>query len=123
MLDIRSKAVLKYLVKETTEGSYKILEAQEIMDSIPKKFKPDREIVFQIMNYLEVGNYVSIKYSDENQFCVAPLPFGRQYIENDDLQAKNTKIFMNLVYKNNIITFIFAFLGSFLAILLYHLIL
>lgn len=123
MLDLRSKIVLKYLVKECNEGSYKVIDTDDIVLCLPKKVKPDREVVFQIIKHLENGEYLSVKYSDDEQYCLCPLPFGRQFIENDEIQTKNRKILKKLGMKNNIITFLCAFLGAFLAILFYNLIL
>ena len=122
MLDIRSKAVLEYLVKECKEGSYRVIDSGELINSIPKKFKADIGTVNVCMEYLEKGNYVSIKYKDDNMYCVTPLPFARQMLENEsNIKAKYRKFFGvgSLLY---ILVFVFAFLGSFLAIIVYGLI-
>lgn len=122
MLDYRSAIVLKYLVKECKEGSYSIIDVDDIVLSMPKKFKADKEIILQIMEYLSNGEYISVKYSDDDQYCLCPLPFGRQFVEKDELQNKNKKIIQIVEIKYNLLTLLFAFLGAFLAIILYYLI-
>ena len=122
MLDIRSKAMLEYLVKECKEGSYRVIDANELIGAVPKKFKADIGTVNVCMEYLEKGNYVSVKYKDDNMFCLTPLPFARQMLENEsNIKAKCKKFFGvgSLLY---ILVFVFAFLGSFLAIIIYGLI-
>ena len=78
MLDFRSKTILNYLVNECNEGSYRVIETKELIASLPKKIKADSTLVEQAMKYLEKGNYISIKYKDNNMYCVSPLPFARQ---------------------------------------------
>lgn len=122
MLDYRSSIVLKYLVNECKEGSYKIIDIDDIVLSMPKKFKADKEIILQIMEYLSNGEYISVKYSDDDQFCLCPLPFGRQFVEKDQILNKNKKIIQIVEIKYNLLTFFFAFMGAFLAIIIYNLI-
>ena len=121
MLDVRSKSVLNFLVKECSEGSYKIIEASDILSALPKNFNADKEIISQIIKHLENGEYVSVKYSDDDQFCLCPLPFGRQFIESDDIQLTNTKSIKNIGAKIYIYAFLSALIGSFLGTLIFNL--
>jgi len=122
MLDIRSKSVLNFLIKECSEGDYKIIDVDDILSSLPDNFNLDREIVFQIIKYLEYSEYVSVKYSDDEQFCLCPLPFGRQFIEKDKNQSKNKESIKNIGKKIYFYAFFCALLGSFLGTLIYNLI-
>ncbi len=122
MLDERSKSVLEYLVKECSEGSYRVIDKSELLGAIPKKFNPDDSSVGLCMDYLEKGNYISIKYSDPKMYCVAPLPFARQILENESNEREKTKKMYKMGSLLYILVFICAFLGSFLAIILYGLI-
>lgn len=123
MLDNRSKLVLKYLVKECSNGSYKIIEADDILSALPSKLNVDKEIISQIIKHLENGEYVSVKYSDDYQFCLCPLPFGRQFIENDEIQNKNKKSIKSMGKRIYLYAFISALIGSFLGTLIYNLLL
>ncbi|MDD2445462.1 MAG: hypothetical protein PHX09_01470 [Clostridia bacterium] len=122
MLDNRSKLVLKHLVKECSDGSYKIIEAEDILSVLPNKFNADKEIISQIIRHLENGEYVSVKYSDDYQFCLCPLPFGRQFIETDEMQNKNKKSMKNIGARIYLYAFISALIGSLLGTLIYNLI-
>ena len=122
MLDERSKYVLNYLVKECNEGSYRVIDTSELISALPKKFKPDDSSVSLCMDYLEKGNYISIKYKDAKMYCVTPLPFARQILENESNEREKAKKFYKLGSLLYVLIFACAFLGSFLAIILYGLI-
>ncbi|MBE7075028.1 MAG: hypothetical protein E7376_03525 [Clostridiales bacterium] len=122
MLDERSKTILSYLVKECSEGSYRVIESNELLAALPKKFKPDEGTVTLCMEYLEKGNYISIKYKDAKMYCVSPLPFARQILENESNEQEKSKKFFRLASILYILVFVCAFLGTFVAIILYGLI-
>lgn len=122
MLDERSKSVLKYLVGECSEGSYRVIDISELKNAMPKKFKPDDASVALSMDYLEKGNYISIKYKDAKMYCVTPLPFARQILENESNEQEKTKKMYKMGSLLYILVFACAFLGSFLAIIVYGLI-
>lgn len=121
MLDSRSKSVLNFLVKECSEGSYKIIEASDILSALSKNYNADKEIISQIIKHLENGEYISVKYSDDEQFCLCPLPFGRQFIENDEIQLTNRKSIKSIGSKIFFSAFFSAFMGAFLGTLIYNL--
>ncbi len=91
MLDKRSEALLRIINKECFEGSYKVLEVDDLIRLMPKKFKVDFETISQLMGYLKTGEYVSVKYSDNEVFCVSPLPRGRRFFEVELETKKNKK--------------------------------
>ena len=122
MLDLRSKAILKYLVGECNEGSYRVVEIKELINCLPKKFKADNLVVSQCMQYLEKGNYISIKYKDNSMYCVSPLPFARQMLESEESEKQKAKKYIKMGSMLYILVFIFAFLGSFMAIIVYGMI-
>lgn len=120
MLDKRSKIALKYFVRECSEGSYKILETDDIIAHLPKKFKADPQVIAQIVKYLENGEYISVKYSDDQQYCLCPLPFGRQFIENADQEEKNKRQGRRVRLKNNIGYFFCSLFGAFFGTLIFY---
>ncbi|MDY2695544.1 MAG: hypothetical protein SOV27_00055 [Eubacteriales bacterium] len=122
MLDERSKIVLNYLVNECSEGAYRVIDTAELINALPKKFKPDDATVSLCMDYLEKGNYISIKYKDAKMYCVSPLPFARQILENESNEREKTKKMYKIGSLLYILVFACAFLGSFLAIIIYGLI-
>lgn len=122
MLDLRSKAILKYLVGECSEGSYRVIEIKELIGCIPKKFKADALVVEQCIKYLEKANYISVKYKDSSMYCLSPLPFARQMLENEESDKQKAKKLIKMGSMLYILIFVFAFLGSFMAIIVYGLI-
>ena len=104
MLDKRSEALLRLINKECNEGSYRVLEVDDLIRLMPKKFKVDFDTISQLMGYLKTGEYVSVKYSDNEVFCVSPLPRGRRIFEveqeekNSNKKSKLKKFFLLTFY-------------------------
>ena len=121
MLDIKSKIVLKILSKECPNGSYKIVDSSDIISAMPNKYKVDSEGLGHILNYLERQDCISIKYDDENIFCIAILPYGYEICENSNQKeaSKNKRLPLTIIF---IIFFIICFTASFIANLLSKLI-
>lgn len=91
MLDKRSEALLRIINKECNEGSYRVLEVDDLIRLMPKKFKVDFDTISQLMGYLKTGEYVSVKYSDNEVFCVSPLPRGRRIFEVEQEEKTSNK--------------------------------
>ena len=91
MLDKRSEALLRIINEECKEGSYKVIESDDILRQMPSKFKLDVEGISQLMGYLASGEYISLKYNDEQVFCVCPLPRGRRIFEVEKDEKKFRK--------------------------------
>lgn len=91
MLDKRSEALLRIVNEECREGSYKVLEVDDLIRAMPHKYKIDSEGISQLMGYLSSGEYVSVKYGDEQVFCVSPLPRGRRMFEVEQDEKKFRK--------------------------------
>ena len=102
MLDLRSKAVLKFLVEQSKEGSYKVVDVEDIISCIPKQFRADKEVVGQILKHLQSGDYISVKYGDDEKYCLCPLPFGRQFMENEEISKNNQQNFKKISIKQSI---------------------
>lgn len=94
MLDKRSEALLRIINRECNEGSYKVIDVDDIIRLMPSKFKVDLDTINQLMNYLKNCEYVSIKYSDKEVFCVSPLPRGRRMfeVEREEKQLSKKKV-------------------------------
>lgn len=120
MLDKRSKSALRFFVEECNEGGYKILETEDIIKSLPKNYKADAETVAHIIKYLENGEYISVKYSDLDQYCLCPLPFGRQFIENFDQEEKRKRQNRFFALKNGLTAFWGSVFGAMLGTLIYY---
>lgn len=82
MLDKRTESVLSGINTLCAEGTYKILETEEILAVLPRKFKIDADGLKQMVKYLKDRDYIDVKYSDEQQYCLCTLPKGRLYFES-----------------------------------------
>lgn len=113
MLDIKSKLVLKILIKECPSGGYGLVEAKDIVSALPAKYRVEAEGLEHILIYLERQEYISIKYDDEGVYCLCVLPFGNEVIEsaqgNQKSEGKSPRPWL---------VFILAFLGSVCGVLL-----
>ncbi|MBP3344866.1 MAG: hypothetical protein J6K97_01525 [Clostridia bacterium] len=91
MLDIKSKLVLKILLKECPNGAYSLVEAKDIISSMPAKFRVDNDGLDNILIYLERQEFISIKYDDDGIYCLCVLPFGNEVLENENKQKGEGK--------------------------------
>lgn len=91
MLDKRSEALLQIINAECREGSYKVLEIDDLIRAMPKRFKIDIDGISQLIGYLKKGEYVSVKYADNEVVCISPLPRGRRIFEVEEDNKRHKK--------------------------------
>lgn len=113
MLDLKSKLVLKILIKECPFGSYNIIESKDIISAMPSKYKVDMDGLDNILIYLERQEYISIKYDDDGVYCLCVLPFGNEILENDD-NKKREDFKSPRLWIIALVVFIASLLASFL---------
>lgn len=111
MLDTKSTLILKVLQKECKDGSYKILDKNDIISALPTRYRCDTEELDHIISYLERQDFVSVKYDDDNIYCLCILPAINEIASPKKKNKK--KGFLPLIIF--IITFIASFLGSLLS--------
>ena len=107
MLDKRCFALLDIINARCQVSGYKIFDINELVSAMPKYFRADESVVKDCIVALFEAGYLNVKYQDDNEVCLCPLPKGRmvfedkisQFIESNHLQKK---VFVN------------AFLGSLL---------
>ena len=92
MLDIKSRIVLKLLCKECPNGAYKIIDGGDIISAMPNKYKVDTESLQHILIYLERQDCITIKYDDENVYCISVLPYGFELNETSQTKEAPQKI-------------------------------
>lgn len=125
MIDTKSKLVLKILANECQNGSYKIIEISDIIMSLPKHFRMDSEAVKHILSYLERQDIISIKYDDDDTYCLAIMPYGFEILENEkprlikQKEPKEKRINISTI----IFSFVSAMIGTALGILFCYFIL
>ena len=102
MLDRLTRSVLDY-VNEQTDGTYKVFEAQDFIESFPARLRTDEAGVGNALQYLAERGYIDIKYSDRGTYCLCSLPKGRTYTERaavtetQDRQSSRRSFFFGLL--------------------------
>ena len=109
MLDKRTAAVLEAINTLSAEGSYKIIEVAEICAMLPRRAALDENGVHDALQYLKDRGYISIKYADEREYCLCPLPRGRQYVETEQSDKTEKRKHYNSYLRA---TFFGAMLGA-----------
>lgn len=119
MIDTKSKLVLSILAKECGDGSYKIVEIPDIIMALPKRFRMDSDAVKHILTHLERQDIISVKYDDDDVFCLAVLPYGFEILENEKpiFPKKMREKAKNPVFFTIFLCFLSSLFGSALAIL------
>ncbi len=118
MLEQKSKLVLKFLIQECPNGSYKIIESKDIIASMPAKYRLDNEAFDNILTYLERQDCISIKYDDNNVYCLCVLPYGYEILENEIKKKKEDKKSSHLwflILINLLVSFASGILGTVIA--------
>lgn len=108
MLDSRSNLVLKILQKECKNGGYKIIDKNDVISAMPSKFRCDFDELDHITSYLERQDLISIKYDDDNVYCLCVLPSINEVFEEEKIVKKK-----NLSFLIPIFCFLLSFLGAF----------
>lgn len=112
MIDTKSKLILKILAQECGNGNYKIVEIPDIIMALPKHYRLDSEAVRHVLTYLERQDLISIKYDDDDIFCLAVLPFGFETLENDKSYRRPTKKEKKFSFQNFLLCFLSALFGG-----------
>ena len=117
MLDKKTNAVLKVLNKLTEGNTYKVVSGDDILANLTQKSIYDREIIKQIIKFLEKQQYINIKFSEENTYCYSILPKARIYLEQDIVKPKNKQKKFEIMHY--IYVMIASFIGAMLAMLVF----
>jgi hypothetical protein len=109
MLDKRTVKLLENLIKICGDGSYKIIEIEDLIKGMAPRYKLDAEAIAQIISFLSDAGMIDIKYSDDKVHCVAVLPKGRVFEES---QGSSSPHAVASNRKLAILTVIAAFAGA-----------
>lgn len=118
MIDTKSKELLCTLARECKNG-YKVIEIDDLLFAFPKL---DNDYLLNMLDYLDDVGYISIKYKDNQVICLTVLPYGRQFIEQEDIEKNKMCTLKKNLIKFYLIFFFVAILGAFVGTLIYNLI-
>lgn len=118
MLDKKTLITLKVLNLICEDDVYKVVDYDGLMSHFPKKVKCDKSKLEDVLNYLKAGQYIDIKYSQDDTYCLCVMPKGKMFLEDTDSDIKTMSRFTKLLFACSITSGIMAFLGAFLAIMI-----
>lgn len=117
MIDKHTQHLLDVITSKIKDDSYKVIEIEEFLKSL-KRHSVNEEKLMDMMKNLQKLNYIDIKYSDQQVYCLAVLPKAR----NVDFQFENKlplKKLKRTMFLYIILSGMSAFLGTALAIYLF----
>ena len=117
-MDIRTEKFFELINELCKDGSYKVLEIEEILTMLPKKYHFSYADLQNMLKYLSEHDFVDVKFVDEKNLCVASLPKGRLHLENQLKEDKAVITYRKLFIASMIVSGLMSFLGAFVAILL-----
>lgn len=119
MLDKKTLATLKVLCNICENGGYKVIEFNNLINKIPAKFKPTKEGLDQNLEYLKSGQYIDIKYAENDTYCLCVLPKSLAILEDKTLENKTISRANKMLILTMFTSGVMAFLGAFLAVWLF----
>lgn len=104
MLDERTFALLNVINLECQNGGYKVFSIKDLIFSIDK-YSFDEYDFLESIERLKNHQYISVKYQDDVEICLAPLMKGKVESEKR-IEAQIEKTIIERKY------FIYSFLGA-----------
>ena len=115
MLDKFSKKLLKKLNIISENGEYKVIDKEELALSLKASISAVENGAKQLFS---IG-YIDIKYEDDNVICVSTLTKARQELEETEDKNNLNKKFVKFLFYSCLLSSAFAFLGAFLATMIF----
>ena len=81
MLDKRTATLLKIINQKCAQGSYRVVNINDLIDSFPQEFGADVDLIKQSIQSLSYGGFISVRFDRDGEYCLAPTPKGRLYSE------------------------------------------
>lgn len=116
-MDKLTLEILKKLNEFSSLGELKVISYNAFLKEL--KSNISIETLYNTVKYLASNDYITLKYSDSEEFCYLALAKTRSYIESLNEKNKENKRRIIGIILNSIFCGIFAFLGAFLAIIIF----
>ena len=92
MFDKKTHHVLVYLQTQCQGGLYKVLDKQDIIDAMPKRYGMTMQDVCDVLSFLQRNDYVVLKYQDDEQICIALTPRAYSVLLKDSSHTENQSL-------------------------------
>lgn len=115
MLDRRT-AILLEATNFLCERGYTVLEKKELQDYFPESLRPDEDSLRLMIEHLASQAYLDVRYADDVQVCLCPLPKGRIYFEEREEKRKSElELLKRLLLASLVASFVGGLFGALLA--------
>lgn len=120
MLDAKTSAVLTLIIDQVG-NSYKILNKQQMVASLPKNIRMDNDNFNAIIMFLKENDYIDVKYQDKEQICLCAT------VKADAYKTGLTNVKQDVTVTRKQTGLLFAlmttasFLGAMIALVIYNL--
>jgi len=114
MLDKRTNKLLNALARICEDGNYKVIEITELLNVASGKFAVGDEALDAMVKFLIEKEMVDIKYQDDEVYCIAVLPKGRNYVETAHIRKRSARD-NRFITTVALVSFFAGFFGAFLA--------
>ena len=111
MFDKKTNQVLVYLQTQCQGGMYKVIEKQDIIDAMPKRYGMTIQDVCDVVDFLQRNDYIVLKYEDDEQVCLALTPRAYGVLLKDYSHTEKPKFDKKVYWIVGIVAFASAFLG------------
>lgn len=119
MLDKKTAVTLKILNAICDEDTYKVIDYNSLIEKFPIRYKVSKDALDQNLEYLKAGQYIDIKYAENDTYCLSVLPKGRMTLEDTGREKKSISRFNQMLVITTLSSGIMAFIGAFLAVILF----
>ena len=111
MFDKKAHHVLVYLQTQCQGGMYKVLEKQDIIDAMPRRYGMTIQDVCDVVDFLQRNDYIVLKYEDDEQIFLALTPRAYGVLLKDSSHTEKPKFDKKIFWIVGIVAFASAFLG------------
>ncbi|MCQ2399294.1 MAG: hypothetical protein MJ072_02175 [Clostridia bacterium] len=105
MLNKSSAVVLNTLRSLLSGSAYEVFKVAEIFSALPVTAELSEEELKNEIAFLNDGEYISVKYQDDDEICLAVMPKGRQRFDGEEQENAKTDRRHDL--------FVYSFFGGF----------
>lgn len=111
----KSTAALLKLLRDKTENNYKVLNKNQLLNELPAKYKVDMDGLLAIITFLTDNEYVSVKYQDKEEICIATTIKADSYLDGEKNMQQKAKLTNSQTTLLFVGVFVAAFLGALIA--------
>ena len=118
MLNKKNALTLKVLNLICEDETYKVIDYANLISKFPNKNKPSKEELDQSLDFLKAGQFIDIKYSENETYCLSVLPKGKMILEESLFESNTLSKFSKLLIFTSLSSGVMAFFGALIAVLI-----